>query len=132
MEEKTFSSFARELRTELKNYIESRIEYGKLLAYEKLAKAISSVTSILILAAFGFFTFFFISITLALYLGRWLNDDFLGFGIVSLLDLLVFMIVFMNKEKIELMITQKIVEQLLKEKHKEGNSSDESTGKVAP
>lgn len=130
MEDQTFSSFGRDLRKEISAYIEARIEYGKLVAYEKMAKAMASATSVLILAAFGFFTFFFISITLALYLGRWLNDELLGFAIVSGFDLLIFILFLSFKEKIEQNMMQKIVEQLLKEKQKDENSSHETTGKT--
>lgn len=125
MEDQTFGSYAREIRKEISNYVEARLEYAKLLAYEKTAKAIAVVTNIIVLAAFGFFTFFFVSITLALYLGKWLNDVNLGFAIISAFDLMVFLIFVMNKGKIEKMVTNKIIEQLLKEKHKEENKPDD-------
>ncbi len=131
MQDPTFGSYFREFRDNIKSYVEARIEYAKLIAYEKMARAISSATNILILAAFGFFTFFFISITLALYLGRWLNDEYLGFVIISLLDFLIFVLLLLNRESFERMMMQRIIAQIMKEKSKEENNSDEATGTTA-
>jgi uncharacterized membrane protein YqjE len=115
----TFGSLARELRADIAAYVDARVEYTKLVAYEKVARLSASATTVLLLGALAFFTFLFLSITLALFLGEIIHNQVAGYAIVTGIDLLAVLIILWRKVKIEESITQRIVDQLLKEHDKE-------------
>ncbi|MBL7924166.1 MAG: phage holin family protein [Bacteroidia bacterium] len=115
MSEPTFAEYIRELRTELKNYIDTRTEYTKLVAYEKMANATGSLAFILLVAGFFFFTFFFVSITLALYLSEILNNQVYGFALVSGFDILIVLMLLIRKDAVQHFISEKVAASLLKD-----------------
>ena len=121
----TFGSFARELRKDIAAYVDARIEYTKLSAYEKAARLISGATTIILLGLLSFFAILFLSVTIAIVIGDYLNNPALGFGIVSLIDLAGVLVISMRKTKIEERITQKVVERLMEE-NEETPSVDET------
>jgi hypothetical protein len=126
----SFGSFARELRADIAAYVDARVEYTKLVAYEKVARLTASATTVVLLGALAFFTFFFLSITLALFLGEILHNQVAGYAIVTGIDLLAVLVILWRKNLIEEGITQKIVDQLLKEHDKaeeEQSQKDETT-----
>ena len=111
----SLSQYIKGIREEFAKYIELRLEHSKLLAFEKIAKLVASSSSILILAFFGFFGFFFLSFALGYYLGEMLNSLALGFTIIALMYLLIILILAMNRKKFENIISEKVIESLLEE-----------------
>lgn len=111
----SLSQHIKGIREEFAKYIELRLEYSKLMAFEKIAKLIASSSSILILAFFGFFGFFFLSFAFGYYLGEILGSLALGFAIVALIYLLIIAILAVNRKKFENIISEKVIESLLEE-----------------
>lgn len=121
----TFGSFAKEFRKDIAAYVDARIEYTKLSAYEKMARLISGATTVVIIGLLSFFTILFLSITLALLIGDYFGNQALGYGIITFLDLAGVLIIVARKAKIEELITQKVVERLLEE-NEEPPAADET------
>jgi hypothetical protein len=111
----SLSQHVKGIREEFAKYIELRLKYSKLIAFEKIAKLIASSSSILILAFFGFFGFFFLSFALGYYLGEVLGSLALGFTLVAFMYLLIIAILAVNRKKFENIISEKIIEALLEE-----------------
>jgi hypothetical protein len=111
----SLSQHIKEIREEFAKYIELRLEYSKLRAFEKIAKLIASSSSILILGFFGFFGFFFLSFAFGYYLGEILGSIAFGFAIVAFVYLLIIAILVVNRKKLENIISEKVIESLLEE-----------------
>ena len=59
MNEQSFGTYAKEFKKDISAYIELRLEYTKLIAYEKIAKVSAVSLSFLVILFFAFFAFFF-------------------------------------------------------------------------
>lgn len=125
-EQYTFGSYAKELRKDIAAYVDARIEYTKLSAYEKSAQLISGATTVLLIGTLAFFVVLFFSITIALILGDYLGKPAWGYGIVTLVDLIGILFIVARKKQIEENITQKVVERLLDEKDAQTDLTDET------
>ena len=123
MENKSFGTFSKELKDEVKGYINARIEYSRLLVYEKTSRIISLAVVILILALLGFFVLLFLSFTAALFIGTYLNNESAGFAIVTVVDIIILLLIGWKREAIREAIMQKVIQSLL-----EGDEKDDSTG----
>ncbi len=130
MDEQSFGAFARDLKNEISSYVNARIEYAKLLAYERIAKFTGSASVILVLVLLGFFTFFFFSFTAALVIGRLLKDEILGYTIVSAIYLILVILIYSFRRQIEDKIVQKMVKSLLEGDESRKESSKETTSEA--
>lgn len=105
------------LTDQLKEYIETRIKLARYQAIDKGTSFIANmVTEIFVLICIAM-TFFFATITLALFLGHVLNSYWAGFGCVAVLYLLVAMLVNAVKDKyIEPRIINFLIKKIFKPK----------------
>jgi len=105
------------LTDQLKEYLETRIKLARYQAIDKGTSFIANmVTEIFVLICIGM-TFFFATITLALFIGHLLNSYWVGFGCVALLYLLVAMVVNTIKDKhIEPRIINFLIKKIFKPK----------------
>lgn len=76
---------------ESKMYIENRIKLFKFEAAEEFSDGVSEVYSYAVVGVIGAVSFFLASITAGIVIGRWLENDLLGFGIVVGVYLLLFL-----------------------------------------
>lgn len=95
----SIGSFTKELKNEISSYVDVKLEYTKLVAYEKIAKASAASVSFLIIAFFGFFTFLFLSIAGGFYLGELTGSLAKGFGLITCVYLLLLLIVVSIRKK---------------------------------
>jgi hypothetical protein len=65
-------------------YVNSKIELYTLSIFEKIAKVNSTILSAVVLILISFFCLFFITVSLAIWLGSLMDNYALGFLIVSL------------------------------------------------
>ena len=83
--------------TDLKNlvveYIRIRLELIRLSAYEKIARIITYLVLAIVAVLFFILAVFFLSLTLASYLGELLQSRIAGYAIVAGLYFLLFIIV---------------------------------------
>ena len=97
--EHSLGSFTKEFKKEIASYIDVKLEYTKLIAYEKIAKASAASVSFLIIAFFGFFTFLFLSIAGGFYIGERTGSLAEGFGIITIVYLVLLIIVLLIRKK---------------------------------
>ena len=78
--------------------IENRVELFKIELKEDAAKAGSRIVVLMIIALSLFMAVLFLSIGLSFFIGRFLNNEMLGFFVVGGIFLLILvLIIFMNK-----------------------------------
>ncbi|MFD0991499.1 hypothetical protein ACFQ1R_15475 [Mariniflexile jejuense] len=108
-----------------KKYTETSTELLALKAVDKSADVLSSLTAIiLIVIVVAMFTLF-INIGLGLFIGKLLNQYYLGFFIVSAFYLVLALLLYVYRvELIKSPVTNLIIVKLLKSKHSEVNIFD--------
>lgn len=115
-----------------KKYAETNIELLKLNAIDKTADVSSSIVSrMAIVMVVAMFTLF-LNVGISLYIGKQLNENYLGFLIVSAFYLLLAIILyFFNKPLIQTPIANLIIRKLLKKKviNRNTTQSDENVQK---
>ncbi len=116
MNEQSFGTYAKEFKKDISAYIELRLEYTKLIAYEKVAKVSAVSLSFLVILFFAFFAFFFLSFAGGYYIGSLTGNNALGFGIISLVYIVLLVVVLVLRKKyFEKVIIEKIVDVLIEE-----------------
>ena len=114
MEEKKVSTLFEEIRDDIKKYISSTLELGKLEAYEKFSIGSSALIFGLLLGGVLLISLLFLFITAGLYLGELLNSMWQGFGIVTGFAILILIIILITRKAIKNTVTNRIVSFLLK------------------
>lgn len=97
--EKAFAK-ADELADTIKDYVNTRMESIKLNAAEKSSAAISFMVAGMVVAGVFFLFIIFLSIALAIGLGEWTGNIWLGFLIVGFLHLLAGILVWVGRKRI--------------------------------
>jgi len=87
------------LTSHVKEYAEESFNLLLINMYEKTSRMISGATAFLIFAVFGIIVLLFASIGLALWVGRLLEEPFLGFFIVAAFYLLVAAFIYSMRDK---------------------------------
>lgn len=114
-EDPNFSSFTRKLKEEITAYLELRLTYTRLQAYEKVAKAGGHTLVFLFIACTAGAFLLFISIAMALYLGNIYNDSVTGFLMVTSFYLLLSVLVYWQRKPAALFINNAITGALMKD-----------------
>jgi uncharacterized membrane protein YqjE len=80
------------LKEDVLGYVEARVQLLKLEVKEDIAKAITRalVFGVILFMAFLFIVFF--SLGVALFINRYFNDSYVGFGMVAAFYLILFII----------------------------------------
>ncbi|RKR81396.1 putative superfamily III holin-X [Mucilaginibacter gracilis] len=87
------------LTDQLKEYVETRIKLARYQAIDKGTSFFANlITEVFVLICMGL-TFFFATITLALFLGHLIGSYWIGFGLVALLYLILAIAVSYTKDK---------------------------------
>jgi uncharacterized membrane protein YqjE len=116
--EKLNAEFFSSYKNLLTDYIEERMELAQLSAVEKTAILTAKLSFAAMVLAFGLFALFFINILFALFLGDLLNSRTLGFLIIVCFYLVLILLTFMLRKKIEGPIMNMVVKQIMsKTKH---------------
>lgn len=95
-EQKNFFGETQEL---VENYVKNRLLLFKLQTAEKSAKLVSLVFTGLILALLCFFILFFLSIMAGYYFAEKTGSMFYGFGIVTAIYLVLFLLLLYLRKK---------------------------------
>jgi hypothetical protein len=83
----------------VKEYAEQSFNLLLINLYEKVSRMISGATAAIILAVFGVIVLLFLSMGVALWIGRALGEIFLGFFIVAAFYMLVAAFLYMMRDK---------------------------------
>ncbi|PWI30285.1 hypothetical protein DI383_07450 [Flavobacteriaceae bacterium LYZ1037] len=89
-------------------YVKKTEEYYKLKVFQQISVSISFVTRGLIIGSVLFLALFFLTFSLALAIGEWLDNLALGYLIVAAFFLLVTVILYYNRQ----VINKKIIRTL--------------------
>lgn len=89
-----------DLSADTQEYIESLIDYYKLDAFKKSAKAVSALLRFLAFTGIFLLFFAFLLIGLALLIGDLLDNIYLGFFCMALLNLIIMLFILANGKKI--------------------------------
>src|SRR3954468_8185198 len=108
MEEKTQVEL---LLVHLRDFLKESFNLLVLNTYEKVSRIISGITSVLLIGTLLGFILLFISIGLALWIGRLMNESFVGFFIVGGIYLLMALIFYSNRSR---WIQTSIIDVMLK------------------
>ena len=92
--------------------IEVNIQIAKLEVKDTVSQIAVKVIKGVAMLVLGLFIVIFGSITLALFLGQWLNNHVWGFGLVTLFYLLILIIIRLAKRQLQLSV-EKNVEKML-------------------
>ncbi len=92
-----------------KAYFSAKISYHKMQAQEGSAKAIFYVVMGLSLLSVGLFVLIFLSVTLGLLFNYLLNSPWLGFGIVTLLYIIIFVVIILMRKTLQKKINNAIL-----------------------
>lgn len=111
----------------LSSYIGVKIELFKLTAYERVAKIIAILSHSLILMLLAFFAVLFLFFTLAFFLGELLNSISLGFLIVSVIYIFLFLIAFYAKKSIRKGIMNIVIGAIQEKEEDNEHGNDEHT-----
>ena len=95
------SSFFKDIKENILDYINAKLKLYKVEASEKVAKVMALLYSSIIIALFGFLLLFFISLGVGFFLSELLDSSIAGFAIVSGIYLVVLLIVVSKKQTIE-------------------------------
>lgn len=95
----------------IKDYAEKKIELVKLDATEKSLKIIG-VVPVMIISVLAIFFIFLLNVSLGLFLGNWLHNFAYGFLILAGFYLLLILLVFLMRNYIKKIITNKAIEML--------------------
>ncbi|MCK5781829.1 MAG: phage holin family protein [Flavobacteriales bacterium] len=98
----------------IKEYLEKRVQLVKVDLVIIFAKATSGIVNSLLLFMLGMIILLMFSFALALWIGKVLDELSLGFVIIGLFYLLLFVIyAFISKNKVELKIKDQIVKAVM-------------------
>jgi hypothetical protein len=105
------------LTDQLKEYIETRIKLARYQAIDKGTSFFANMITEVFVLICSAMTFFFATITLALFLGHVMGSYWMGFGCIAVLYLLLAMIVSAIKDKyIEPRIINFFIKKIFKPK----------------
>lgn len=125
MEEKKVSTLFEEMRDDVSNYISSSLELGKLEVYEKISLGSSAASYGVIVAGIALVAFFFILVTVALYLSELIGNSWAGFGIVAAFSIVMLIIMLLLKKPLTKRFTNKVIRFLMERDEKDEKKSDQ-------
>lgn len=102
-----------ELFDKVENYSKTSFALYKLQLIDKSSSLLSIVLVYIAMIVFMLFFISFINIALALFIGQWIGDYYLGFLIVSVFYLIVGGLIYWNKNKLSAYFSESVLLKLL-------------------
>lgn len=111
MQEEQETSFFKESRQQLEQYVQDRVLLLKLQMVEKVSQLIALLFTGLTLALLAFFILLFVSIMAGYYFANVTGSLYIGFGIVALFYILLFVLIVSLRKKV---IEKHIIDAVIK------------------
>jgi ABC-type multidrug transport system permease subunit len=111
MQEEQETSFFKESRQQLEQYVQDRVLLLKLQMVEKVSQLIALLFTGLTLALLAFFILLFVSIMAGYFFANVTGSLYIGFGIVALFYILLFILIVSLRKKV---IEKHIVDAVIK------------------
>jgi vacuolar-type H+-ATPase subunit I/STV1 len=119
MPEQEFNK-AEELIDQLRGYVHTEIELGKLIVAEKISKISSNLIASIFVGVIFLFFLLFISFAFAYMIGNWLEKIWMGFLIVAHFYLVIGIAAWFGREKLlRIPILNAILRQLFPDKQQD-------------
>lgn len=118
MEDKTVSTLFEELKEDVSKYVNDTIQLVKLQAFEKIGIGSANTAYSVLLIFFVLFALSLILITAGFYLGELLQSNWMGFGIVLAVTLLLVFILLLSRKSITKTLTNKVIKFLMEDENK--------------
>lgn len=115
MEEKS-GNFFKDYQEKIEGYVEDRLLLLRLKSVKKVSTLMVQMIGMAFLAILSAFIVLFVSIMLGFFLGRLLDSYYAGFGIVTLLFILVFILSILYRKKLMRRIISSIIDTILDKK----------------
>lgn len=122
--EKDLGQIFNELKDDVTAFVELKIEFLKLTAYERAGKIVSSLSYILALIVLAIFATLFLFLALGFLLGEWLGSVAAGIAIVGGIYLIIIGILIMSKKWFSEKIMNSVISALNNE---DGDEDDVKT-----
>ena len=107
--ESNLENFFRDLKDDVSSYAELKFELLKLNTYERISKVIAIFSYGLLLMTITIITFLFFMLTLVYLINMWCDSTIAGYGIVTILYLILVILVMLNKKRICLKVINVIL-----------------------
>ena len=101
------------LLLEFKKYLELQKEFVKLDATEKMTVILSAILIVTVLLLLGSIVLLFLTFALAYYLGDVLGSLSLGFGLISAFILLLTVIFYLNRNRMDIQPMARFMTKLI-------------------
>lgn len=132
MENKAEKIFS-DLKEEISTYAGLRLRLWKLMAIERTADLLASLSLGLMLTLFAFFTILFLFVALGFFLGDWLGSIALGFLLVGTIYLVLTFAFIWAEGRIRMRLTNVFVKALLADDEEEQyEDKDKTTNPARP
>lgn len=99
---------------QLKDYAETRIKLAKYQAVEGGSSILASLIADTVAIISMVLAFMFASVTLAFYLGEVFGHNWMGFGCVAAIYLLIAIIIKLNKKSLERPLVNAFIQKIFK------------------
>ena len=109
-------NFFKEYRNKVEGYIDDRLLLLRLKSVKKISTLIVQMVGMAFLALLSGFIVLFLSIMLGFFLGHLLDSYYAGFGIVTLLFILIFIFSIVYRKKLMRKIISGIIDIILDKK----------------
>ena len=123
--EKESGEIFRELKKDLSEYVELKLELLKLSTYERTGKVLAVLSYGVILLFLAFFAILFIFLALGFFLGDIFGSVGSGFAIVAILYVLLIGIIILNKNKISEKVLNVVIAALTSNEDKNQATDNE-------
>ncbi len=105
------------MKEELTEYVKMRSDLVKITVYEKTSRVMSAALLNLLVIISGYFTLLFVSIMLGILLSRLTHNFLIGFGIITVLYIILFFfLAIFRRKQIENYFTNLIIKILFNER----------------
>jgi hypothetical protein len=111
MQEEQETSFFKESRQQLEQYVQDRVLLLKLQLVEKVSQLIALLFTGLTLALLAFFILLFVSIMAGYYFANVTGSLYIGFGIVAIFYIILFILIVSLRKKV---IEKHIIDSVIK------------------
>jgi hypothetical protein len=111
MQEEQETSFFKESRQQLEQYVQDRVLLLKLQMVEKVSQLIALLFTGLTLALLAFFILLFVSIMAGYYFANVTGSLYIGFGIVAMFYIILFVLIVSLRKKV---IEKHIIDAVIK------------------
>lgn len=111
MQEEQETSFFKESRQQLEQYVQDRVLLLKLQMVEKVSQLIALLFTGLTLALLAFFILLFVSIMAGYYFANITGSLYIGFGIVAIFYIILFVLIVSLRKKV---IEKHIIDAVIK------------------